>query len=294
MKNTTIVLGNSAAITEELIEKFGLVIVDFKMDWPEGEQLNGDLFTKMREAKKQNIRTTPKTSQPSIGVYKKAFEEGLAKNENVLCITISSGISGAYNSAMQAKKMFGEEDQKRIFIFDSFNADAAEGLFAIKAAEMIEQGKNIEEIMAHLEELKPLTKLFGMLEGPYWLEAGGRINHTVAVLLSQMQKIGMRPLLSMIDGLVKPANLKMQAKDTANALFKQMETTVKPALEQGKKVSVGISHSDSLADAETLKKTITEKYPQIKIEFVTATGPVIGAHIGPGALICCSVEDLPR
>jgi DegV family protein with EDD domain len=291
MKNTTIIIGNSAAITEELIKKFELVVVDFKMDWPEGDQLEGDLFTKMREAQKENIRTTPKTSQPSIGIYKNAFEEALAKTKNVLCITISSGISGAYNSAMQAKKMLNEADQNRIFVFDSFNADAAEGLLAIKAAEMTEQEKTIEEILLKLEELKPLTKLYGMLEGPYWLEAGGRISHAVSILLSQMQKVGMRPLLSMIDGLVKPANLKMQATDTANALFKQLESVVRQPLEHGKKISIGISHADSLAEAEKLKNAIVAKYPQIRIEFVTSTGQVIGAHIGPGALIACSVED---
>ncbi len=291
MKNTTIIIGNSAAITQDLIKKFDLVVVNFKMDWPEGEQLSGDLFTKMREAKKQNIRTTPKTSQPSIGIYKKAFKEALAKTQNVLCITISSGISGAYNSAMQAKKMFTEDDQKRIFIFDSLNADAAEGLFAIKAAEMSENEKNIEEIIKKLEELKPFTKLYGMLESPYWLEAGGRISHAISILLEQMQKIGMRPLLSMVDGLIKPANLKMKAADTANALFQQLETTIKQSIEQNKKISVGISHSDNSIEAENLKKYIIEKYPQIKIEFVTATGNVIGAHIGPGALISCSIED---
>ncbi|MFA5087035.1 MAG: DegV family protein [Candidatus Paceibacterota bacterium] len=291
MKNTTIILGQSAPMTEELMQRFGFIIAPFKLDWPEGENLSGDMFTKMREAKKQGVKTTPKTSQPSMGLFKKAFDEALQKSQYVLAITISSVISGTYNSAVQAKKMFNEEDQKRIFIVDSYNADAAETLLAIKAGEMDEQGVGIEEIAQKLEKQKNQTKLFGMLEGPYWLEAGGRISHTVAVLMEQMQKLGMRPLLSMIDGAVKPANLKMQAKDTANALFKQVESIIKEPLAQGKKVSIAISHADNPTEAKSLEELFAKNYPQAKIEFTAAMGPVIGAHVGPGALICCTVQD---
>ncbi|MDD5569436.1 MAG: DegV family protein [Candidatus Pacebacteria bacterium] len=292
MDKLTILLGESAPITQELKEKYGFVVVPFVLDWPDGENLQGNnIFEKMREAQKINMKATPKTSQPSIGTYKKAFEEALATSECVLAIAISSVISGTYNSAIQAKKMFPEEDQKRIYIFDTFNADAAESLFAIKAAQMAQEGRSMEEIFKKLEELKPAVKLFGLLESPYWLEAGGRISHAVSVLMSQMQKIGMRPLLSIVDGAVKPVNLKMQAKDTAGALFKQLESDTKKPLEESKKITVVISHANNLPEAEKLRNLITEKYPQIEILFSTLTGPVIGAHVGPGALICCYMQD---
>lgn len=292
MKNTTIIIGDSAPMTPEIVEKFGFNVVEFKIDWPEEAGIFGkNLFEKMREAKRMNVKTTPKTSQPSIGAFKKAYEQAFKKAPNVLAITISSGISGTYNSAIQAKKMFSAEEQKRIFVVDSFNADAAETMLAIKAAEMDEIGMEAEKIAKKIESLKPQTKLFGMIESPYWLEAGGRLSHPIAVLLEQMQKIGMRPLLSIIDGVIKPANLKMQAKDTANALFKQIEGLVKEPLAQGKKISIGISHSDTLFEAEKLKDLIIKNFPEIKIEFLTTMGPAIGSHTGPGTLICCFVED---
>lgn len=291
MKKSTIVIGESAPITRELIDKYGMIVVPFVIDWPEGEKLPGNnVFEKMREAERIMIKTTPKTSQPSVGVFKKAFEEALNNSENVICITISSVISGTYNSAIQAQKMFDEEKQKRILVIDSFNADACESLLALKAAEMSEEGKSLEEIKKEMEALLPKTFLFGMIESPKWLEAGGRINHALAVILSQMQKIGMRPILSVKDGVVKPANLKMQAQDTANALFKQMEEVVKKPLSEGKKCRVGISHADNLEQAQRLRGLIEEKYPQIKIEFISITSMAIGCHVGPGTLICCSLE----
>lgn len=245
----------------------------------------------MREAERVGIKTTPKTSQPSIGVFKKIFEDIFNDSENIICVTISSAISGTYNSAVQAQKMLDEDKQKRVLIIDSFNADASESLLALKAAELSEEGRSLEEIKKELEALLPKTFLFGMIESPKWLEAGGRINHALAVILSQMQKIGMRPILSVKDGVIKPANLKMQAQDTATALLKQMEDVVKKPLSDGKKCRVGISHADNLEQAQRLRNLIEEKYPQIKIEFISTTSMVIGCHVGPGTLICCSLES---
>lgn len=292
MKTAKIIVGDSASITLELIEKYGLIVVPFTVDWPDKDTLEGNnIFEKMRSAEKKGITTTPKTSQPSMGLFKKAFEQGLLEAESIICITISSGISGTYNSAIQARKMFPEETQKKIFIVDTFNADASESLLAIKAAELSEQGEKGEEIIKEIELSLPKTFLYGMLESPKWLEAGGRISHAVAIILTQMQKIGMRPILTMKDGLIKPSNLKMQAQDTANALFKQFEETAKKSLLEGKKCRVGISHADNLEQAQRLRGLIEEKYPQVKVDFISLTSIVIGAHVGPGTLICCSLED---
>ena len=75
-------------------------------------------------------------------------------------------------------------------VANSYNADASESLLAIRAAELAEEGKTGEEIFKTLESLVPKTFLYGMLESPKWLEAGGRLSHALSVILSQMQKIG--------------------------------------------------------------------------------------------------------
>jgi len=117
MKNTAIIIDTSAPFPPELIKKFGFISVDFKIDWDDQDKIPGNaLYEKMRTAKKMGIKTTPKTSQPSIGVFKKAFEDGLNKASSVIAITISSGLSGTYNSALQAKNMFDEITQKKILL----------------------------------------------------------------------------------------------------------------------------------------------------------------------------------
>ena len=293
MNRTTVIVCNFASITEDIINKYKIDAISTKPYWPEGETVEGNnIYEKMRNAQKQGIKSFPKTSQPPMGVFKKIFEEGLQKSDNIICITISSKISGTYNSAVQTKKLFPEENAERIHIIDSNNIDAAETLLAIKAREMDEAGKDIKEIIKNLENLIPKTYFYGMTESPHQMEAGGRISHVTAIVLAQMQKIGMRPILHMWDGVVKPANVKMNAKDTAEAIFKQFESVGKRHLQEGGKYRIAISHADNLPEAEKLRRLFEEKYPeQVKVEMISMTGIFIGSHVGPGTLMCCMLEE---
>lgn len=293
MEKVAVIVCNFASINDETINKYGIVPIISQPYWPEESSLIGDnIFQKMRDARKKGIKSSPKTSQPSLGTFKKYFEEALKNNNEVICITISSKISGTYNAALQTKKLFSPEIQNKIHIIDSNNIDAAESLLAIKAFEIIKQENDIEKIINIVSSYIPKTYFYGMTENPDQMEAGGRISHVLAVVLSQMQKLGMRPILHMDDGVVKAANLKMNAKDIAEALFKQFEDLNKESLSKGKTYRVAISHADNIAGAEKLKSLFESKYPsQVKIDFISMTGVFIGSHVGPGTLMCCILEE---
>jgi len=295
MKKIAVIICSFASSTKEILDKYGIISIESKPNWPEESQLEGEnIFQKMRDAQKKGIKSTPKTSQPSMGTFKKYFEEALTNHDELICITISSKISGTYNSAMQTKKLFKEEVQNKIHIIDSNNIDAAETLLAIKAVELAKEIDNVEEIIEKINSYIPKTYFYGMTENPNQMEAGGRINHVLAVLLSQMQKIGMRPILHMDNGVVKAANLRMNAKDTANALLNQFEDLNKKSLEENKHYRIAISHADNLSEANKLKNIFEEKYKdQIKIDFISMTGVLIGSHVGPGTLMCCTLEETP-
>ncbi|MCK9393899.1 MAG: DegV family protein [Candidatus Paceibacterota bacterium] len=294
MKKVAVMVCNFASITESIIDQYGITAIVSNLQWPEMDSLVGDnVFQKMRDALSKGINSVPKTSQPSMGVFKKYFEEALRENDEIICITISSKISGTYNSALQTKKLFSEEMQKKIHIIDSNNIDVAESLLAIKAVEISKTLDDIGKIIEAVKSYIPRVYFYGMTENPDQMEAGGRINHVLAVILSQMQKLGMRPILSMDDGVVKPANLKMNAKDTAEALFRQFEDVNKKGLTSGSRYRVAISHADNIIEAEKLKKIFEEKYPsQVKIDFISMTGIFIGAHVGPGTLMCSTLEEI--
>jgi DegV family protein with EDD domain len=293
MQKATVIVCSFASITKDILDKYGIIALTPSLNWPEGEGLEGNnIFQKMRSAVEKGINSTPKTSQPPMGVFKKAYEEALSKSENAIVITISSKISGTYNSAIQTRKMFSEEMQKRIHIIDSNNIDAAESLLAIKACELSERGEDIQKIVEAINNYVNKTYFFGMTENPNQMEAGGRICHALAVILNQMQKIGMRPILHMKDGEVKAANLRMNAKDIAEALLKQFEDVTKKAMQEGKKYRVAISHADNMEKANELKSLLSDKFgDKIKVDFISMTGPFIGAHVGPGTLMCATLEE---
>lgn len=281
MKKIGLIIGETASLPKEIIEKYGMIVVPYFVNWPEGEKVEGEnIFQRMRIAEKMEIKNFPKTSQPPPGVFKKIFEDNLDQYENLICITLSSKLSGGFNSALQAREMI--EKKERIFVLDSMNVTIGEGLIDLQMGKLIEEGKEIEEILKNFEKIKDNTFLFGMVEDPKWLEAGGRISHSLAVLLRKMQNIGLRPLIGVREGKVKPIALKMKAKDIPTALFKELEKEIKKEKEK-EKIKIAIGHADNLAGAKELKEMI-EKKLKLKISFINFIDPIIGAHIGPGSL----------
>ncbi len=289
MKKISLIAGETASLPKEIVEKYRITVVPYVVDWRDGENLKGEnIFQKMRNADKLGIKSLPKTSQPSPWTYKKFFEEELKKSEKIICITLSSKLSGGYNSALKAREMI-EEGKERIFILDSFNVTIGEGLIVYQMAELIEKEKDIKKILEKFEEIKNNTHLIGMVASPKWLEAGGRISHSFSVLLSQMQKLGMRPLIGVRDGEVKAVALKMRAKDVPSALFNQFKKEIE---KKGGEIKVAIGHADNLKEAEKLKELISQNLKNVEVLFLGLIDPVIGVHVGPGTIGLAWTFDL--
>jgi len=286
MRKIGLVVGETSSLPKEIIQEQKFAFVPYVVDWRDGENIPGEnIFQKMREAEKRGIKTLPKTSQPSPWTFKKVFKEELKKSEYILCITLSSKLSGGYNSAILARGMLSNSEKEKVFVLDSLNVTAGEGLFDIRAAELIKSKKNIKEVFKELKEFIPKVHLIGFLEDPKWLEAGGRLSHPLAVLIRQMQKIGMRPLIGVKDGLVKAVSLRMRAKDIPSALFKELKRQIK-----NKKVQVAITHADNLEGAEKLKELINKELKEVEIAFVNLIDTVVGVHVGPGTLTLAWTE----
>lgn len=280
-----IVTDEIADLTQKIAEHYKIEVVPYKIDWPEGENLPGDnIYQKMREAEKQGITKLPKTSQASPKdfqeAYKKQFEKGF---EKIICITLSSKLSGGYNSALQAKQTLPEEQRDKVFVFDSYNATSGEGLLVLRAIELVQEQREAYEILQELKDVAPKIYLYAFIADPKWLEWGGRLSHSQANWVRRLQKIGVRPLLGIKNGKVEQIGFRFGVKDTPEAIFKEIEKNSRKVRKEGKKIRVVITHCDNLEEAKELK----EKLKKIKAEvsFTNLTGSVVGVHVGPGALI---------
>ena len=292
MNKIGLVIDEAADLPREIIEKHQIAVVPVKMDWPDLESLAGEnTFQKMREAEKREIKSFAKTSQPSPKDFLDAFKKQLEGFEKVLCITLTSKLSGTYNSANQARTILREEDQKRVFIVDSLNASCGEGLLDIKAIDLIEQRKDIEEIVKELEKFVPQIYLYGIVEDPKWLESLGRISHTLANWVRRMQKIGVRPIIGIKKGVIKAIGIKAGAKDISVALFHQLEAKTKKLRNQGKKIRVAITHGDDPEGARRLKEMIEKELKGVEVAFINLIDNVLAVLGGPDALILAWFED---
>ena len=286
-----LVIDEGADLPQDLIEKYQMVTVPIKMDWPEIENLPGEnTFQKMRGAEKRGIKSFGKTSQPSPKDFLDAFKKQLERFEKILCITLTSKLSGTYNSAIQAKGILSEGDQKRIFIVDSLNASCGEGLSVLRAVDLIEQGKDTEEIVKELEKFIPQVRLYGMLEEVKWLEASGRISHTLANWVRRMQKIGVRPILGVKKGLVKAIGIKAGAKDIPTALFQELAAKTRKLRLKNKKIRVVITHGDNLERAQRLKEMVEGELENAEVAFISLIDNVLGVLVGPDSLILAWCE----
>jgi DegV family protein with EDD domain len=271
----------SITLPEKIIEENNIGVVPIKLSWEEkgidGVIKSSELFKLMRESTDDS---SPKTSQPSIGDYKKVFEENLKDNDYILTICLSSKISGTYNSAIQAKKFFKAEDQEKIFIVDSLQTDAAMGLLVLEAVKLVKQDLQIEEIVKELEEEKNNIQLFGFTETPNWLEKGGRLSSSTAKVVRGVQKLGIRPLLELKDGLVVSTGLKLKAKDKIEALLRELKKKV-----GDDNIDLAITHASVKEEADLLKQRIEKEFPNVKILYIEELCAVIGSHVGPGSIL---------
>ncbi len=152
-KDIGLIADEMGDLPEDMVLANNVSIVKFKIDYGELDAFPGNVYQKIREGEKRGLPSLLKTSQPSINDFLKIFKEKLQNFEKVICVTFSSKISGAYNSAVQAIKFLPSSDQKNIYILDSFQGSGAEGLIILKIAEMIKGAKlKFEEIIEEVQK----------------------------------------------------------------------------------------------------------------------------------------------
>lgn len=286
MEKIGIITDEAADLPKEIIEKYQIAVVPVKLDWPEIENLPGEnTFQKMRELEKLGMKSFGKTSQPSPKDFIDTYNLRLERFDKVICITLTSKLSGTYNSAIQGKNFLTPQDQEKVFVIDSLNASGGQALLVLKAVDLIKSDKKIEEIVKELEKFTSQIRLFLMLEDPKWLEYSGRISHLIASFLRNMAKRGVRALLTFKNGRLAPGGIKIHAKDTVRVLFNQFEKETQKLRQENKKIRMAITHGDDLESAQRLKEMVEKEFKNIEVAFINIVNDIVGAVTGPNTLV---------
>jgi len=271
-------------IPEEMANENKISIVKYKLDFQELSEIPGNVYQKIREGERRGIKNLLiKTSQPSINDFLSVFKEKLKEFEEVLCITFSSKVSGAYNSALQAKKFLEKELQDKVHIFDSLRGTGCEGLLVLKAVALAKEKKPISDIISILTKEIPNNNMAATYKNSKWLEASGRFPAVGNMIINRIEKMNIKPIFGFKNGKLNIIALKKNVKEISIALFEEFEKATKNAREAGKKVRVAIAHADNIEQAERLKAMILN-LKNTEIVFINLVCFPIGGHIGPDSM----------
>jgi DegV family protein with EDD domain len=212
------------------------------------------------------------TAAPSTGQFKVAFERAFAEGaESIVYVGLSDTLSATLRSAQMAKEMLPDRE---IHVVDSRTACIGIGLLAVHGAEMAAAGTSAADIAARLAETARSIDLYVALDSLDSLRKGGRISAAQAALGGLLS---VKPIITVNEGIVELADkprTRSKARDRVIELL-----TARPVRE------VHVLYSPP-APVEEFAAELVARMPSPAPTVVTAQiiGPVIGAHVGPGAL----------
>lgn len=220
----------------------------------------------------------PKTSQPSPQMFVELFEDAKNKGDEIICILISSSLSGTCQSAHLAKTMV---DYDNIYIIDSLSATHAIRIMADYALKLIDEGLTASEITKRVEEMKSRVKILAAVDTLDYLCRGGRLSKTAAAIGTLAN---LKPLLTVsTEGKVEVIGKCIGRVKALNQLIKLL---------QEKKIDTDFPlytlYAYGTESTEKLEKKLeSENY---SVTDRLQIGSTIGAHVGPGATGIIFVE----
>ena len=269
-----IILDSTANFRKELKDKFTIVplSVNFGTEsYLDGVEIDTDTFYR----KLVTSDVMPTTSQPTPAAFAQTFEEAVNAGDDVVVITISSKLSGTYQSATIAAADF----EGKVFVVDSYTVAIGFGALAEYALQLVESGKTAAEVAAELEKAKENIRVFAVVDTLEYLKKGGRVSAAVAFAGGLLN---FKPVIAIADGVVQSLT-KGRGNKQANTLMNQ-EVEKSGSIDFEKPFIIGYTgEDDALMQAYIADHTDIWGGDAAAIS-TSQLGSVVGTHAGPGAV----------
>lgn len=274
MNKTAIVTDSTSYIPSDIRNEYGIAMVPLNVMFGDDMyQEETDITTTEFYEKMKTTEALPTTSQPSIGLFEETFTRLAKTADDILVITLSSGISGTFETAHSAAQMV---EGANVYLFDSEVSCYVQGFYVITAAKLAEDGMKAKQILSHLEKMKKRTRAYFMADDLNHLHRGGRLNGAQMLVGSLLQ---VKPVLHFDDKKIVPYEKVRTAKKAIAKILGLLHEDAK----FGAALDVVVIHANRPEKAEELKKYIKTKYPDVNVT-TSHFGPVIGTHLGEGSL----------
>lgn len=221
----------------------------------------------------------PTTSQPSPQDFASIFSQAKENGDSVIVITLSSVISGTYQSAHIAKDMV---DYPHIYIVDSLGTTQMQRLVVLKAVALRDENKSAQDIYYELEDYKHRIRLFAFVDTLEYLYKGGRLSKTAATAGTLLK---FKPIIGFKEGKLE---MFTKARGTQKATAKIIDLIQADGeIDMSEPICIGYNGSSDGLDK--FEKTLKEAL-HFSETLHGVIGPVIGTHAGPGARLITYVK----
>ena len=217
----------------------------------------------------------PTTSQIAPAAFEEAFQRAVDAGEAVVCVTLSSKLSGTYQSARIAAEGFAGQ----VWVVDSENVTIGQRLLVERAVELAGQGLDAAQLSARLDQEKKDIRLVALLDTLEYLKRGGRISPSIAMVGGLLS---IKPVVAVENGEVVLLGKARGSKNGNNLLIQLIQKT--SGVDFGRPYRLGYTGLDDgllqkyIADSVQLWQDHVEELP------VSTVGGAIGTHVGPGAV----------
>lgn len=269
---TAVVTDSTAYIPKDLRDKLNIHMIPLSVIFGTETYREEVDITALEFYEEVKNRELPTTSQPPVGEFVQLFEQLSKDYDSVVSIHLSSGISGTFQGAVSAGEMV---ENINVFAFDSEISCMVQGFYVLEAAQMAQEGKGPEEIIARLDEMKKTLYAYFMVDDLSHLQRGGRLSSAQALIGSLLQ---VKPLLHFEDKKIVPFE---KIRTRKKAMHRMVDLLAEASA--GEQYRAVIIHANREHEANEWKKELEAELPNV--EFVISYfGPVIGTHLGEGSM----------
>jgi DegV family protein with EDD domain len=241
-----------------------------KETFEEGITIDQTTFYK----KVDELGIIPQTSQPSVGqfaqVYRSYAQQGY---DTILSIHVTGKLSGTFNSATLAAQEV--EKEVRVIPYDSLAGSAALGYMCVDAVEMARAGKDVEEIVAQLDQKRASLRIYLTLATTRYAQMSGRISNLQGFIASLLN---IKPIISLHDGLLDPSG-RVRSRQASIAYLLDLTKEVAG----NRPIKFAVIHGEAQAEAEQLLQTSKRMF-DCKDAFVDDIAISLAVHFGPGVI----------
>ena len=276
--NIAIVTDSCCDLPKEVLDRLQIHMVPLSIHF--GSTFYLDRFTLQPEQFYSLLEKTehnPTSAQPSIREFQNKYEFLCSHYSSVIALNMSKGLSGTYNSSLQAGKDISERTGKRIDVLDSGTVSGAQGLILLRLAEAIDKGLSHEMIVSEIKEWIRKTELRVTVTTLKYIIRTGRVSAFNSFIARMLD---LKPVIAMNEeGTTMMTSKSFTERGSMNKVIRNIEKIA----QKNKIWGYAITHAKNVKTADWFA-TEMERITGQKPAFIATASPVLSANVGPGVV----------